>query len=224
MTGIVRMLDFISQLKENNNRPWFAEHKAEYTDIRRQCLEEIAVLISEIAKFDPQLVGVEPEQCIYRIYRDIRFSADKSPFKTHFGIVLGHGGKKCTGAAYYVHIEPDNCCFCSGVWFPEQPILKFLRRNIFDNIDEFTEIMDAPAFKKQFPGLVGNSLKALPKGYQKDCPRPEIFKMKEYLVQKKYKKSIFESENWQKTVAKDAHLVKPFNDFLNYAFEEMHNQ
>ena len=99
MTGICRMLEFLTALKVNNDRQWFAVHKEEYNDIRRQCLEEVGVLIAEIARFDPHLAGVAPEQCVYRIYRDIRFSADKSPFKTHFGVVLGHGGKKCKEAA-----------------------------------------------------------------------------------------------------------------------------
>ena len=217
------MLDFLTVLKENNNRPWFAERKAEYAGIRRQCLDETEELIREIAKFDQHLVGVTAEQCVYRIYRDIRFSADKSPLKTHFGVVLGHGGKKCKEAAYYLHIDPDGCALFSGVWFPEPPVLRFLRRNIYDNIDEFLEIIENPAFKAEYPTLVGESLKTLPKGYPKDCPHPEIFRMKEFLVQKKYKKSLFESKNWQRQVAKDAHLVKPFNDFLNYAFEELHS-
>lgn len=103
-------------------------------------------------------------------------------------------------------------------------MLRFLRRNIYDNLDEFLEIIDSPAFKSEYPGLIGESLKTLPKGYPKDCPRPEIFKMKEFLVQKKYKKSLFAAGNWQKQVAKDAQLAKPFNDFLNYAFEELHTQ
>ena len=177
------MLDFLTALKVNNDRQWFGVHKEEYNDIRRQCLH---------------LAGVAPEQCVYRIYRDIRFSADKSPYKTHFGVVLGHGGKKCKEAAYYLHIDPDGCAFFSGVWFPEMPVLRFLRRNIYDNLDEFLEIIDSPAFKSEYPGLIGESLKTLPNGYPKDCPRPEIFKMKEFLV--------------------------PFNDFLNYAFEELHTQ
>lgn len=223
MTGISKMLGFLNELKENNNRPWFAERKAEYADIRRQCLEEIDTLIAMIAAFDPHLDGVRAEQCVYRIYRDVRFSADKSPFKTHFGAVLGHGGKKCMEAAYYLHIAPDGCFLCSGVWYPEMPVLRFLRRNIYDNLDEFLEIIDNPAFKEQFPELTGESLKTLPRGIPKDCPRPEIFKMKEFIVQKNYKNSVFDSQNWQEKVIKDIQLAKPFNDFLNYAFEELHS-
>lgn len=217
------MLGFLALLKDNNNRPWFAEHKEEYNEIRQQCLAEIDTLIGEIARFDPHLAGVSALQCTYRIYRDIRFSADKSPFKTHFGVVLAHGGKKCKEAGYYLHIEPDECGLYSGVWFPEPPVLKFLRRNIYDNLDKFLEIIDDPEFKKHFPALVGDSLKTLPKGYPKGCQGAEIIKMKEFLVQKKYKNSLFETENWQKIVVKDIHLAKPLNDFLNYAFEELHS-
>lgn len=111
------MLDFLTALKVNNDRQWFGVHKEEYNDIRRQCLEEVGVLIAEIERFDPHLAGVAPEQCVYRIYRDIRFSVDKSPYKTHFGVVLGHGGKKCKEAAYYLHIDPDGCAFSVAYGF-----------------------------------------------------------------------------------------------------------
>lgn len=217
------MLDFLTALKVNNDRQWFGVHKEEYNDIRRQCLEEVGVLIAEIERFDPHLAGVAPEQCVYRIYRDIRFSADKSPYKTHFGVVLGHGGKKCKEAAYYLHIDPDGCAFFSGVWFPEMPVLRFLRRNIYDNLDEFLEIIDSPAFKSEYPGLIGESLKTLPKGYPKDCPRPEIFKMKEFLVQKNIK-IIVCSRKLAEASCKRRSIGKTVQRFLNYAFEELHTQ
>ena len=120
MTGISKMLAFIAELRDNNNREWFAAVKPEYEAIRKECYGEIDKLINLISAFDDRLVGVEAKECVYRIYRDIRFSADKSPFKTHFGIVLGKGGRKCWDAAYYLHIEPGGwgCGFRSSRCLP----------------------------------------------------------------------------------------------------------
>lgn len=221
MTGISRMLGFLALLKDNNNRPWFAERKEEYEAIRRQCLAELGTLIDGMARFDPRMVGVTPQECTYRIYCDIRFSPDKSPFKTHFGAVIAPGGRKCKEAGCYLHIEPGECFLCGGVWFPEQPVLNFLRHNILDNIDEFMEIINEPNFRKHYPTLAGDSLKTMPKGFPKDCPHEEIIRMKEFLVLKKYNDSLFSRENWQRKVIDDIRRMKPFVDFLNYAFEEL---
>lgn len=222
MSGISRMLDFLALLKENNNRPWFAAHKDEYEEVRSMCHEEVDGLIGSVSHFDARLAGLTARECTYRIYRDVRFSADKSPFKTHFGIVLAKGGRKCKEAGWYLHIEPDGCALYGGVWFPDAPVLNFLRRNIYDNIDEFLEIINAPDFKRNYPELVGDSLKMMPKGYPKGCEYGEILKRKEFLVQKKYKNRFFDSKNWREKVAEDIRIMKPFTDFLNYAFEELH--
>lgn len=222
MTGISRMLDFISLLKQNNNREWFSEHKAEYLEIRQQCFEEIDMLISSICLFDNSLAGATHKECTYRIYRDLRFSPDKTPFKTHFGIVLARHGKNCKEAGYYLHIEPGECALYGGVWFPEQKILNFLRHNIHENIEEFVEIMETPAFKENFPKLEGDKLKAMPRGFPKDCPHGEILKMKEFLVRKPYPDDFFDKKGWMEKVTDDIRTLKPFTDFLNFAFEEMH--
>ena len=215
------MLEFLALLRDHNARDWFAERKADYEDIRRVCHEEINALIGKIAVFDSNLAGVDAKDCTYRIYRDIRFSADKSPFKTHFGIVLGRGGRKCTNAAYYLHIEPSKCALYGGVWFPESPILKALRQDIYDNIDEFMEIIGDKKFKAKFPGLVGDSLKTMPKGFPKDFEHGDIIKMKEFLVSESFPDSYFSKNGWQDGIAADIRLMKPFIDFLNFTFEEM---
>ena len=221
MTGISKMLAFIAELRDNNNREWFAAVKPEYEAIRKECYGEIDKLINLISAFDDRLVGVEAKECVYRIYRDIRFSADKSPFKTHFGIVLGKGGRKCWDAAYYLHIEPGGCALYGGVWFPEQPVLTRLRHDIYDNIEEFTGILAEPRLHERFGGLTGDTLKTMPKGFPKDCPYGEIIKMKEYLLMESFPDSYFSKKNWQEGIASDIKLLKPFIDFLNYTFDEM---
>ena len=217
------MLAFINELKINNNRPWFAAHKGEYDAIRKACIAEIETLLTLLSRVDSNLVSVTPEECIYRIYRDIRFSPDKSPFKTHFGIVLGKGGRKCWDAAYYLHIEPGECALYGGVWFPEQPVLTRLRHDIYDNIEEFMAILEKPDFKAKFKGLTGDSLKSMPKGFPKDCPYGDIIKMKEFLVMEHFPDKYFSNKKWQESIASDIKLMKPFIDFLNYTFEELRN-
>lgn len=222
MSAIKDMLQFISELKYNNDREWFAQNKERYQNIRQACLDEINSLIQKIIRFDSTLTGVTAEDCIYRIYRDIRFSQNKQPFKTHFGIVLGPKGKKTKTAAYYIHIEPGCCAIFSGVWFPENNILKALRNDIDAGMEEFLDILNEPKFKKYYPSLVGDSLKTLPKGFAKDYPHPEIIKMKEFLISKNLDDEFFDKEDWTEKIIKYIKTAKPFNDFLNYTFEEMH--
>lgn len=170
MSGLSKMLNFISDLKANNNRDWFAENKLTYETTRNECYAEIETLLNRLSATDKSLIGVTAKDCTYRIYRDIRFSADKSPYKTHFGVVIAKNGKKCKQAARYIHIAPGECALYGGVWFPEPPILKFLRRNILENIEEFEEILNQPEFKAAFPTLIGDELKTIPKDFPRTLP------------------------------------------------------
>lgn len=221
MTGFGRMLDFLSSLKENNNRDWFTEHKAEYESVRSECFNEIDILIDKIACFDSQLAGLSAKDSVFRIYRDIRFSADKTPYKTHFGIVLGRGGRKCKEAAAYLHIEPDDCALYGGIWFPEPQTLACLRRDIYENIDEFLEILENTSFKKRFPVLTGDSLKRVPRGYPTNDPHADILRLKEYLVVEHLADGLFRKKGWQDRIAEDIEVMKPLNDFLNFTLGEM---
>lgn len=223
MTGFSKMIDFLTILACNNNREWFLIHKQNYEDIRQECLTEITELIRGISKFDPNLRGVEAKDCIYRIYRDTRFSADKTPYKTHFGIVLGKNGKKCKQAAAYLHLEPGHCALYGGVWFPEQPILTRLRHDIDDNIEEFLSIIHNKDFSSHFPKLVGDSLKTMSKGFPREHPHADILRMKEFLVMEAFPDSFFQEPASIHKITDEIKLMKPFFDFLNFSFEEMHN-
>ncbi len=223
MTGISAMLNFLALLKNNNNRPWFAEHKADYEKIRMDCFREIEELIDHVARFDSRVAGLTPQEATYRIYRDIRFSNDKSPFKTHFGIVIASHGRKTKGAGYYLHIEPGECALYGGVWFPQSDVLRVLRRSVYDNMDELQEIISRPEFRKVFPQLEGDRLKTMPRGYPADAPHAELLKLKEYLVSCRYDDRLFERPDWQDTVAGHIRLLQPFTEFFNFTFDEMHS-
>ena len=222
MSGFSKMLQFQKELIPNNNREWFQERKAAYEEIRKECCNEIDKIISQVALFDNRLRGVTCKDCIYRIYRDVRFSHDKSPYKTWFGVVLGSNGKKTREAAYYIHLYPGDCGVFAGVWYPENDVLKALRSDIDGGIEEFLEILNNPEFKLSYPELVGESLKTIPKGYPKDYPYPEIIKMKEYLVRKPLSDDFFDTPDWIDEVVSSIKLAKPFVDFLNYTFEDLH--
>ena len=220
MSGFSTMLAFLEELRDNNNRQWFAEQKGRYQAIRAACFGEIERLVGAVSGFDSHIAGLAPKNATYRIYRDIRFAADKSPFKTHFGIVLAKDGKKAKEGGYYLHLEPGNCALYGGVWFPEPPVLRFLRRNIYDNIDEFLEIVNNPVFRQVFPKMVGDSLKKMPAGYPKDYPFGEIIKKKEFLVCRTYDDVFFENTDWMESAVADIRLLYPFVRYFNCAFEE----
>lgn len=219
MSGMSKMLAFLDELRVNNDRVWFAERKEYYNAVRAECVAEIEQILQRAEVFDPELRGVAATDCIYRIYRDIRFSADKRPLKEHFGIVMGRGGRRNPNALYYLHIQPGCSGLYAGVHMPEPANLKKLRIDIDACIEEFNEIMSAPKFSAVFPGLVGESLKSMPKGFAKDLPHADVLKMKEFLVMAPLDDDFFATDGWLETVVDYMKLAKPFKDFLNYSLE-----
>ena len=140
-----QILSFLRALSANNYREWFQAHKEEYDRLRQAFTDEVQQLINRIALFDPEVAGLEAKNCLYRIYRDIRFSPDKTPYKNHFAAYIALGGRGSLRGGYYLHIEPERCMLSGGVWCPAPPLLKQLRRDIYDHIEEFTEILENPA-------------------------------------------------------------------------------
>lgn len=210
---------FLTRLAKNNNREWFNEHKAEYVVLRKEWEADIARLISLMGEYDENMRGLQVKDSVYRIYRDVRFSTDKSPYKTYFSAVLGKKGRKCVQAGCYLHMEPGNSALHAGIWWPENDILSRLRSEIDANADEFKAILANPDFASNFR-FYGEKLKVLPRGYSKDNPNAEYIKMKEYLCIKKVEDNYFYCENWPEKVAEDFKKVQDFNRFLNYIFEE----
>lgn len=219
MSNIPQILDFLNLLAVNNNRDWFNEHKSEYTRLRNGWLDDLGKLLSCMSEYEPALANVEAKQCAYRIYRDTRFSANKLPYKNHFGALLGVGGTKCPLASYYLHIQPGDCGIYGGLWCPERDVLNALRHAIDDNFEEFTEIIDNPDFKSRFL-ITGDTLKKLPQGFSPETPAAKYVKMKEYLLAMQVPDDFFNSDDWVEKVADNFRYMKPFNDFLNYTITE----
>jgi uncharacterized protein (TIGR02453 family) len=174
-------LQFLKQVSENNNRDWFAEHKAEYEAARADVLAFTALLIPELAAIDKAFPkDTQAKSCVLRIYRDVRFSKDKLPYKTNFGIFFAVNGKSGTEPGYYINLQPANCFFAAGYWMPDAVSLKSIREEIDYNADEFLGIIQAKTFTDLFELSKEDTLKTSPKGYPSDHPLIDILKLKSF--------------------------------------------
>lgn len=175
-------LDFLKKLSENNNREWFSANKADYETARQNVLQFTSKLIAGLSGFDSTIpADLNPKDCVMRIYRDIRFSKDKTPFKTNFGIAISSNGKNFKGPGYYVHIQPGKSFVAGGSWFPETEELKAIRQEIDYNGAELSLIIKDPAFIKEFGELDREGvLKTTPKGYSSDHESIEYLKLKSF--------------------------------------------
>ena len=219
--NIPEILDFLKRLSENNTREWFQEHKNEYQNAQSSFENLLADIIARVSLFDESISHVRPHDCTYRIYRDVRFSADKSPYKNHIGGYINARGKKSNHCGYYVHLQPGNCMLAGGAWCLPAPILKAVRQSIADETEEFRNIVENPTFKKTFPVIGESHLKTLPKGFSKDFPYPEYLRPKDYSVCHAVKDDFFHQKDWLEQTGQIFRLMKPFNDFINFTIDEM---
>ena len=220
--GISNILAFVTALSENNNREWFAENKAWYEQIKKVFEQVSTEFIMRLGHFDEELRYVQAKDCIFRIYRDTRFSYDKTPYKTHLGVfVAANGGRKSKRSGYYLHLEPNHCFCASGIWCPPTPLLKALRQSIFDNVDEFLELVNEPEFHENFPEFWDyDQLKTAPKGFPKDWEHIQFLKLKHYMVEHRFSNEQATAENFLETAVAKLELSLPLNRFLNYTADE----
>ncbi|OWK97903.1 TIGR02453 family protein [Kaistella haifensis DSM 19056] len=211
-------LHFLKNLSKNNNREWFTENKDQYIAAHQNVLNMVENLIEKIGAFDEEIMKIDAKKSLYRIYRDVRFSKDKSPYKTNFGAGLGMGkGNKISG--YYLHIEPGKSFLAGGVYQPEPSVLKEIRKEISMNAKEFQEILQQDDFRNNFRGLsVEGKLQRVPNGFDKDDPMAEFLKLKNLIVVHPISDDALMQENATKNMAKIFQSMKPLNDFLSAPF------
>jgi uncharacterized protein (TIGR02453 family) len=211
-------LAFLRKLSHNNNRDWFNAHKNEYLAAKAD-VEGLAMqLVAGVREFDASIGALEPKDCMFRIYRDARFSYDKSPYKTNLGIVVQRGGKKTSYACYYAHVEPNNCFLSGGIYMPDPPTLKALRQSIDVNYEEFLEIIADKNFKKYFSAIVDeNKLVKTPQGFDKNSPVAEYLKQKDFYVIRGVSDEELCSKAYVKHALQAFKALKPLNDFFNEA-------
>lgn len=178
-----QLFDFLSALKENNTREWFQANKKVYEAARKQADTLITNMIPEIVKLDPAVGSPLLKECGFRINRDIRFSNDKSPYKTNMGYFIAKGGRKSIFPGYYLHFEPGSCMIAGGVYMPQPDVLKKIRNEVYFNAPELNKILNEPAFKKTFGALDDfDKLKKAPAGFPPDFEYVDLLKYRSYTV------------------------------------------
>ncbi len=211
-------LQFLDDLRKNNNRDWFQSQKKRYETYKENYHALVADFIKVMSTYDESLEALNVKDCTFRINRDIRFSKDKSPYKTHMGIWLSTGQKNTNLAGYYIHIEKGQSFIAGGKWQPENDDLKKIRKEIEFFHDELDEILDDKKFAATFGGFDReNSLKTAPKGYEKDHVAIEHLKLKSFVVTKKIDDKLLLDKDFVQKVAAELALIKPLNEFLNRA-------
>ena len=214
------ILSFLEQLQENNTREWFQANKSLYDEAKREFEVFIDSLIPAIAKFDDSVKQMTAKDCIFRIFRDVRFAKDKSPYKTNFGAFIAKGGRKNHGPGYYFHIQPGECFLSGGVWMPEPEVMKKVRQEIYYNIDEFKSILNSKTFLKYFSGIDDwDRQKTAPKEYPKDFPDVELLKNRSFTISHKLDDKILHSDELFDYTIGVYQIMQPYNAFLARAVE-----
>jgi len=212
------VLRFLRKLKKNNNKPWFEANRNGYTEAKQELETFLEGLIASYSKTDDAISRLTPKDCMFRINRDVRFSKDKSPYKTNFGAYINPGGKKSTLAGYYLHIEPGESFVGGGLWMPMPAELAKIRQEIDYNLPEFTAILSSASFKKQYGSLSTDeeySLKRIPKGYENDNPAAEYLKLKSFIATRKLSDEEVSSTSLKKSCVAAFTALKPLLDFIN---------
>lgn len=213
-------LQFIKDLKANNNRDWFQANQDRYDLYKKDYKKLTAAFIAELSKGDETLNQLEFKDCSFRINRDIRFSNDKSPYKTNMGIWMCEGGKNTNKAGYYVHVEPGASFIAAGIHWPDAADLKKVRREIDGFYEDLEAIVEDAEFIKLYGALDSdekNTLKSMPKGYDKEHPAIEFLKLKSFTATAQLTdKEVFDKD-FVKSTSKKLLVLKPLVEFLNRA-------
>ena len=213
-------LNFLKAIKKNNNKEWFDKNKPRYLAAKENIENFIGEILKHIIAFDKRYAGLEAKKCTYRIYRDVRFSKNKTPYKSNLGASINIGGKKVMNAGFYIHIEPGKSLMACGMWMPPADQLKKIRQEIDYNAKEFHKILNNKTFKKNCGEIDKEyTLKTTPKGYSKEHPEMEFLKLTSFIAWHEFKDAVVMKKNFAKEVGKVAESMKPFIDFLNAALD-----
>jgi uncharacterized protein (TIGR02453 family) len=213
-------LQFLEDLKANNNRDWFLDNKKRYEAFKKDLHQLIGDLLDAMKPMDPSLEMLEVKNCTFRINRDIRFSKDKSPYKSHVGIWISSGAKGMNRSGYYIQIEKGASFIAGGLYCPEAEDLKKMRKEIAYFHDDLEAILNEKEFKKEFKDFdrnEKNTLKNPPRGYEKDHPAIELLKLKSFESTQRIDISEVTKKDFVATVSKKLIALKPLNDFINRA-------
>lgn len=209
------IINFLEELKDNNSKEWFDINRKRYEKLRKEFLEFVKTLIFEISTFDNEVAYLQPKDCIFRINKDIRFSKDKSPYKTNFGAYIVKNGKKSGNAGYYFHIEPDNFFLAGGIYAPKPENLKEIRLEIYNNPDKFLKLINNKDFKDAFGEIWGEKLTNVPRGFDKNFEYADLLKYKSYVSFRNLSSEEVCSVEILEILKKYFKITYDFNTYLN---------
>ena len=213
------ILHFLKALAKNNNREWFEKHKSEYLEAKDAFQVFVSNLLREMIDFDSSLLGLDSKKLTFRIYRDVRFSKDKRPYKNNMGATFSPGGKRMAKPGYYLHIEPGNKSFVAGgLYMPSPEDLAKVRQEIDYNAKNLEKIFSEKKFKKLYNRFDEfDKLKTAPKGYAKDHPHLDWLKLKSFIVTHNFSDAEVQGKTFLKKSVSAFETTKPLNDFLGEA-------
>lgn len=212
------VLKFLKDIKKNNNREWFEKNKPKYLKAKSDFEELVAAVLTEVTKFDDGMGGLDPKKLPFRIYRDVRFSKDKRPYKTNMGAGFSPNGKLVQEPGYYLHLEPGKSFVAGGIYMPDGERLGKIRQEIDYNYDQLKKIISNKKFVSLYPSFDDfDKLKTAPKGYPKDHPQIELLKLKSFIVSKEFSDKEVLDKKFFKSVSEHMKLIKPLNDFIKEA-------
>lgn len=207
------VFDFLRDISKNNNREWFAEHKPHYERAREDVVAFADALLDRMNEFD-ELETPNGKKAVKRIYRDIRFRKDKTPYKTNFGIGFVRATARRRGG-YYIHVQPGDCFIGGGFWGPESKDLKRVRQELAVDSSEFRRLIAEKDFVRLFGELRGEKLKTAPQGYAKDHPDIDLLNFKQYLLMCPFTQKEMQQPDFLDAAAETFRGMLPFFDYLS---------
>jgi len=226
-----RILEFLRQVMENNNRAWFIEHKTEYEAIRAEWERGVAQALERIGTFDVSVLNQRVKDCTYRFYRDTRFSEDKSPYKNHLGAYINAHGKKALRGGYYIHMEPEMCLVAVGNYWLPTHILTSCRNELMANETEWLRCVESKEFLRYFgapddaswespQGFGLAKLKTCPSGFPRDYAYLRYLRLKDYCAWHRVPDTFFEGDQWLDEIERIFRAAKPMMDFMNVVIDD----
>jgi uncharacterized protein (TIGR02453 family) len=215
-------LQFLEDLKANNNRDWFLENKKRYEAVKKEYHQLITDFLDVMKPLDSSLEMLEVKNCTFRINRDVRFSKDKSPYKTHLGVWMSSGAKNAEASGYYLHIENGTCFVGGGLYSPEPGQLQKIRKEINFFYDDLVEILNDKKFVSIYQNLnrsESTTLKNPPRGYEKDNPAIEFLKLKSFTATYKFESKLVTQKDFVAKMAEKMIVLKPLNNFIDRALD-----
>ncbi|RTL49981.1 MAG: TIGR02453 family protein [Sphingobacteriales bacterium] len=215
-------LRFLQHLAKHNNKEWFNKNRVKYDAARADFIAFTTQILSGFSKVEPDLLPLHPKDCIFRINRDVRFSTNKSPYKTNMGAAFSKGGKKSILAGYYFHLEPGKSFVGGGLWMPEKEVIQKVRQEIDYCWDEWESLIKAKPFRQQYGDLSreeGMFLQREPKGYNKDNPAIAYLKLKSWIATKPLSDEDLTNKVLLQKVIRAFEALQPVIHFLNRAIE-----